>query len=239
MAAPPASSTCTTACAPASPDGRPCPRSGARACRHAGPSGLRDPPGRGDVRNTPGLWRTDRRARRPARSRSCAGRPRGGARSIPAPATRPAPRKAISSSGGRATCSAPATRRSRITTSPAGPATRQRHRKTPPRCRAPTCRCGTPTITPTAASSSFPLEPGPFIIPLALPGDDIEPASFKAFHFSGGQGLYIHPNVWHETIIPLADRMRFFDRQGKVHARVSVDFGREFGVYLSVPLMRT
>lgn len=92
---------------------------------------------------------------------------------------------------------------------------------------------------PDGGQLFFPLEPGPFVIPLALPGDDIEPASFKAFHFSGGLGLYIHPNVWHETIIPLADRMRFFDRQGKVHARVSVDFGREFGVYLSVPLMRT
>lgn len=26
------------------------------------------------------------------------------------------------------------------------------------------------------------------------------------------------------------------DRQGRVHARVSCDIGREFGVYLSVPL---
>jgi len=92
---------------------------------------------------------------------------------------------------------------------------------------------------PDGGQLFFPLEPGAFVIPLALPGDDIEPASFKAFHFTGGQGLYIHPNVWHETIIPLADRMRFFDRQGKVHARVSVDFGREFEVYLSVPLVHS
>ena len=91
---------------------------------------------------------------------------------------------------------------------------------------------------PDGGQLFFPLEPGAFVIPLALPGDDIAPESFKAFHFSGGQGLYIHPNVWHETIIPLVDRMRFFDRQGKVHARISVHFGREFGVYLSVPLIR-
>jgi hypothetical protein len=30
--------------------------------------------------------------------------------------------------------------------------------------------------------------------------------------------------------------MRFFDRQGKVHARISVDFAKEFGVYPLVPL---
>jgi hypothetical protein len=34
----------------------------------------------------------------------------------------------------------------------------------------------------------------------------------------------------------LADEARFFDRQGRVHARVSVDFVKEFGVYLAVPL---
>jgi hypothetical protein len=29
---------------------------------------------------------------------------------------------------------------------------------------------------------------------------------------------------------------RFFDKQGAVHARVSVDFAREFGCLLDVPL---
>jgi ureidoglycolate lyase len=92
---------------------------------------------------------------------------------------------------------------------------------------------------PDGGQLFFPLESGAFIITLALPGDDVKPEDFRAFHFSGGKGLYIHPNVWHETIVPLSPRMRFFDRQGKVHARISVDFGKEFGVYPLVPLRAT
>ena len=54
----------------------------------------------------------------------------------------------------------------------------------------------------------------------------------------GARGLYIHPGIWHEGIFPLADRQRFLDRQGRVHARVSCDIAAEFGLYLSVPLAR-
>jgi ureidoglycolate hydrolase len=57
-----------------------------------------------------------------------------------------------------------------------------------------------------------------------------------AFYFDGSQGICIHPSVWHEAIIPLTDNARFYDKQGKVHARISCDFGKEFGVLLSVPL---
>jgi hypothetical protein len=45
-----------------------------------------------------------------------------------------------------------------------------------------------------------------------------------------------HPNVWHGAIVPLADRAQLLDRQGRVHARVSVDFAKECGCYLAVPL---
>ena len=34
----------------------------------------------------------------------------------------------------------------------------------------------------------------------------------------------------------MAGTQRFFDKQGAVHARVSVDFPREFGCLLEVPL---
>jgi len=50
------------------------------------------------------------------------------------------------------------------------------------------------------------------------------------------RGLYIHPNIWHGAIVPLADHAELRDRQGRVHARVSVDFTKEFGCYLAVPL---
>ncbi len=74
-----------------------------------------------------------------------------------------------------------------------------------------------------------------FVVPLALPGDDVTPDRFVSFWCDGTKGLYIHPNVWHGAFVPLADEARFLDRQGRVHARVSVDFPKEFGCYLAVP----
>ena len=89
---------------------------------------------------------------------------------------------------------------------------------------------------PDGGQLFFPLEPGPFVTTLALPGDDISPESFVAFYSEGGTGLYIHPGVWHEALCPVNDRFRFFGRQGKVHARVGSNFPKEFGCYLSVSL---
>ncbi len=89
---------------------------------------------------------------------------------------------------------------------------------------------------PDAGQLFFPLDGGEFIVPLALPGDDISPQDFVAFHVPAGRGLYIHPGVWHEAIIPTAGKARFRDRKGKVHARISCNFADEFGVFLSVPL---
>ena len=75
-----------------------------------------------------------------------------------------------------------------------------------------------------------------FVVPLALPGDDVTPQSFTSFWCDGTSGLYIAPNVWHGAFAPHADEATFHDRQGRVHARVSVDFPKEFGCYLAVPL---
>jgi hypothetical protein len=36
--------------------------------------------------------------------------------------------------------------------------------------------------------------------------------------------------------VPLEDEAQFLDRQGRVHARVSVNFVAEFGCYLGAPL---
>ncbi|WP_340115498.1 ureidoglycolate lyase [Pelagibius sp. 7325] len=89
---------------------------------------------------------------------------------------------------------------------------------------------------PDGGQLFYPLERKPFIFPAALPGDDITPDKVVAFWCDGARGLYIHPNVWHEGIFPVEDAQRFQDRQGRVHARVSCDFGKEFGVYLACPL---
>lgn len=91
---------------------------------------------------------------------------------------------------------------------------------------------------PDGGQLFFPLDRTPFVVPVALPGDDLTPDKVVAFLCDGSKGLYIHPDIWHEGIFPVADEQRFLDRQGRVHARVSCDIGAEFGVYLSVPLGR-
>ena len=90
---------------------------------------------------------------------------------------------------------------------------------------------------PDGGQLFFPLDRMPFFVPLALPGDDVQPEQFVCFRFDGTQGLYIHPNVWHEGVFAQSGTQRFFDQQGAVHARVSVDFAREFGCLLEAPLV--
>ena len=89
---------------------------------------------------------------------------------------------------------------------------------------------------PDGGQLVYPLRGQSFVVPLALPGDDVTPERFVTFWCDGSQGLYIHPNVWHGAFVPLDDHAEFLDRQGRVHARVSVDFAREFGCYLASPL---
>ncbi|MBK8321505.1 MAG: ureidoglycolate lyase [Betaproteobacteria bacterium] len=89
---------------------------------------------------------------------------------------------------------------------------------------------------PDGGQLFFPLDKRPFYVPLALPGDDITPEKFTCFRFTGEKGLYIHPDIWHEGVFALSGKQRFYDRQGAVHARVSVDFAREFGCLLEAPI---
>ena len=92
---------------------------------------------------------------------------------------------------------------------------------------------------PDGGQLFYPLDRKPFVVPLALPGDDIRPERFVCFRFDGTRGLYIHPNIWHEGVFALDGAQRFFDRQGAVHARVSVEFAREFGCLLEARLDAT
>jgi hypothetical protein len=91
---------------------------------------------------------------------------------------------------------------------------------------------------PDGGQLFYPLDGQSFVVPLALPGDDVTPESFVTFWCDGSRALYLHPNVWHGAIVPHDDEARFLDRQGRVHARVSVDFVREFGCYLGALLRR-
>ncbi len=89
---------------------------------------------------------------------------------------------------------------------------------------------------PDGGQLFFPQVDKPYLAPLALPGDDVQPEDFVCFRLTGKQGLYIHPNVWHEGIFAIEGQHRFFDKQGAVHARVSVNFPKEFNCLLEVPL---
>jgi ureidoglycolate lyase len=91
---------------------------------------------------------------------------------------------------------------------------------------------------PDGGQLVYPMHGESFVVPLALPGDDVSPDKFVTFWCDGTRGLYIHPNVWHGAFVPLADHAEFLDRQSRVHARVSVDFPAEFGCYLAAPLRR-
>ncbi len=91
---------------------------------------------------------------------------------------------------------------------------------------------------PDGGQLFFPRQKEPFVVPVALPGDDLHPEQVIALWCDGSRGLYIHPGVWHEGIFPVTDSQSFLDRQGRVHARVSCDLAEEFGVYLSVPLTK-
>jgi len=84
----------------------------------------------------------------------------------------------------------------------------------------------------------FPLDQRPFYVPSALPGDDVTPERFTCFRFDGLQGLYIHPNIWHEGVFAFDGTQRFSDKQRAVHARVSVDFARKFSCLLEAPIFR-
>src|SRR5437899_5395257 len=89
---------------------------------------------------------------------------------------------------------------------------------------------------PDGGQLFFPLERSAFLVPLALPGDDVLPADFVCFRFDGSRGLYIHPNIWHEGVFTTRGTQRFFDKQGAVHARVSGDVARVFGCLLEAPI---
>ena len=91
---------------------------------------------------------------------------------------------------------------------------------------------------PDGGQLIWPVRGQSFVVALAPPGDDVTPQAFTSFWCDGRHGLYIRPNVWHGAFVPHDDEATFLDRQGRVHARVSVDFPKEFGCYLGVPLDR-
>ena len=88
---------------------------------------------------------------------------------------------------------------------------------------------------PDGGQIFYPRERKPYIVPLALPGDDVRPEDFLGF-YCDGFGVHVDANVWHEAPFPLQGKSSFKDKQGAVHARVSCNFAREFGTYCQIAL---
>lgn len=90
---------------------------------------------------------------------------------------------------------------------------------------------------PDGGQLFYPQQAKPFVVPVALPGDDLTLERIVAFWCDGSEGLYIHPGIWHEGVFPVTQTQSFQDRQGRVHARVSCNICAEFGVFLKMPLL--
>lgn len=89
---------------------------------------------------------------------------------------------------------------------------------------------------PDGGQIFWPRERAPYVALLARPGDDVQPDDFVAFYCDGSFGIHIDPGVWHQPVFPLQASALFDDKQGRVHACIAVDFVREFGCYLEVPM---
>src|SRR5690349_24283491 len=84
----------------------------------------------------------------------------------------------------------------------------ERHRRPPDRMRLWHCN-----YHPDGGQLFFPLQQKPFLVPLALPGDDVKPDQFVCFSFDGTRGLYIYPGIWHDGVFATSGTQRFLDRQ--------------------------
>ena len=53
---------------------------------------------------------------------------------------------------------------------------------------------------PDGGQMFYPMDNQPFVVPVALPGDDLRLEDIVAFWCDGSCGLYIHPSIWHEGV---------------------------------------
>lgn len=89
---------------------------------------------------------------------------------------------------------------------------------------------------PDSGQVFYPIKKTPFLLLLALPGDDIKLSDFVAFCFDGTHGVQIYPNIWHQPVYPKDETCQFLNKQGSVHACVSLDTIEEFNAWLEIPL---
>ena len=89
---------------------------------------------------------------------------------------------------------------------------------------------------PDGGQLFFPLDGKPFVVPVARPGDDLKAGGLHRVVVRR-QLRHLHPSRHlARRRLSGAPTGRFFDKQGRVHARVSCDLANELGVLLNVPL---
>jgi len=77
----------------------------------------------------------------------------------------------------------------------------------------------------------------PFLVPVALPGDDVRPEDlYVSYGRRASRFITFMPTYGTKGFFAISGKQRFLDRQGAVHARVSVDFVKEFQCLLEIPL---
>ena len=88
---------------------------------------------------------------------------------------------------------------------------------------------------PDGGQLFFPLDPRPFHVPLALPGDDLTPERFSASGSMAGAGSTSTRTSGTKGSSHSAERSASPTSRA-VHARVSVDPAREFGCLLEASI---
>ncbi|MCH9631640.1 MAG: Ureidoglycolate lyase [Chlamydiia bacterium] len=84
---------------------------------------------------------------------------------------------------------------------------------------------------PDGSQIFFPKEKKPFILFLSKnKSDNISPGDFVAFVFDGSMGFKIDAGIWHQPPFAGENSIVFQDKQGAVHACVSIHFADELGV---------
>ena len=154
--------------------------------------------------------------------------------SMPAPATRAARPRASSPANGGATSLRGATRRSAATMSSAFANCR--------RSRGP-ARAGDGRVLlwhcnyhPDGGQFFWPIDGQPFVVPVALPATISSRRTSSPSGRTAASASISIPTSGTRACFRSTPTGRFFDKQGKVHARVSCDLAREFGMLLDVPL---
>lgn len=69
---------------------------------------------------------------------------------------------------------------------------------------------------PLGSQAFMPLSGRPYLVVVAPPGEQIDPASLRFFRASAGQGVNFAPGVWHHPLLALGGQSDFLviDRSG-------------------------